>query len=77
MAGLPALEIWIALAAVSLGVEIGHQAVVLPLFGTLKFSRRKLREGWHSAGLCYGSAAISCVGVYFFLVALHQQFLAR
>ncbi len=74
MAGLPSIGIWIALAAFSLGVEIGHQLVVLPLFGLLAVSRRKLRDGIHAITLRYGSAAISCCGAYYLVVALHGQF---
>ena len=77
MAGLPSIGIWIALAAFSLGVEIGHQAAVLPLFGLLTLSRRKLREGLHASLLRCGSAAISCGGVYFLVVAIRQQFFSH
>ncbi|MEI7957040.1 MAG: HupE/UreJ family protein [Verrucomicrobiota bacterium] len=74
MAGLPAIGIWIALAAFSLGVECGHQLVVLPLFALLKLSRHSLREQTHPIVLRWGSAAVSCGGVYYLVVALHQQF---
>jgi hypothetical protein len=74
MQGLPSLGIWIALTAFSLGVEIGHQAVVLPLFGLLKFSRGKCHGGVHPPMLRYGSAAISCCGAYYLVLALHSQF---
>jgi len=74
MAGLPAVGIWIALVAFSLGVECGHQLVVLPLFGLLKLSRHSLRERTHPIVLRCGSAAISCGGAYYLFVALQQQF---
>ena len=74
MAGLPATGIWVALAAFSLGVEIGHQAVVLPLFGMLALGRRKLRVGIRAPALRYGSAAISVCGAYYLFVSLHDRF---
>ncbi len=74
MAGLPAIGIWIALAAFSLGVEIGHQAVVLPLFGALALGRHHLREGWRTPVTRCGSLVISLCGAYYLVVALHQQF---
>ncbi len=73
MAGLPTTGIWIALIAFSLGVEIGHQIVVLPLFGLLAAGRRQLDPGFHAKVLRYGSAAISCCGVYYLCVALNQR----
>jgi len=77
MAGLPSIGIWIALVAFSLGVEIGHQVVVLPLFGLLGLSRRRLDSGFHAQTLRCGSAVISCCGVYYLVVALQQQFFSR
>jgi len=74
MAGLPSLGIWIALGAFSLGVEIGHQLVVLPLFGLLTLGRRVLHEGFAKPALRYGSLAISLCGAYYFCVAIHEQF---
>jgi hypothetical protein len=44
MEGLPSLGIWIALLAFSIGVEVGHQVVVLPLFSALAASRRNQRS---------------------------------
>ena len=77
MKGLPAIGTWIALAAFSLGVEIGHQIVVLPLFGLLALGRLLLREGFHTPALRFGSAAISLCGAYYLVVAVHEQFFAR
>ncbi len=77
MAGLPSTGLWIALAGFSLGVEIGHQVVVLPLFGALAFARRKMRGRSHAPLLRYGSAMISCCGAYYLFVALHEQFFTR
>ena len=77
MAGLPAVGIWIALAAFSLGVEIGHQMVVLPLFGLLALGRRFLHEGFAKPVMRYGSVAISLCGASYLCVAVHDQFFSR
>lgn len=76
MSQLPSSAIWLALIAFSLGVEIGHQIVVLPLFalltGVRRVSRSRLPDGTLSnAARCdralvrLGSAAIALAGCYF------------
>jgi len=70
MAGLPHVGTWIALGAFSLGVEVGHQVVVLPLFGTLALGRQRLRESWTQPALRSGSILISLCGAYYLCVAL-------
>jgi hypothetical protein len=74
MAGMPRIGLWTALCSFSAGVEIGHQVVVLPLFGILSGIRH-----WNAAApsamlmrrvLKIGSAAISVAGVYFLVHAL-------
>jgi hydrogenase/urease accessory protein HupE len=70
MQGLPRIGTWIALAAFSLGVEVGHQVVVLPLFGTLAAGRQQLHERFSRPALRYGSMLISLCGVYYLCVAL-------
>jgi hypothetical protein len=77
MAGLPAVGIWISLAAFSLGVEIGHQLVVLPLFGLLTLGRRSLHEAFTKPVMRYGSLAISLCGAYYLCIAIHEQFFSR
>lgn len=77
MAGLPAVSTWIALGAFSLGVEIGHQAVVLPLFSLLAFSRYKLPDTARAALLRYGTTAITVCGAYYLCVAVHERFFIR
>jgi len=77
MAGLPAIGTWIALGAFSLGVEIGHQAVVLPLFGLLALSHYKMSDSTRAALLRYGTSAISICGGYYLFVAVHEQFFIR
>jgi len=77
MHGLPAIGIWVALLAFSLGVELGNQFVVLPLFGLATLGRHMSRGGGYPFVLRYGSALISCSGAYYFAVALHEQFFSR
>ena len=73
MQGLPPVSLWIALGAFSLGVEIGHQVVVLPLFGLLKLNRRRSETGLPAPALRYGSAVIACGGAGYLVVALREQ----
>jgi hypothetical protein len=70
MAGLPRIGTWLALFAFSLGVEAGHQFVVLPLFGTLAVGRRQLPERFMAPVSRYGSALISICGMYYLWVSL-------
>jgi hypothetical protein len=62
----------IALIAFSIGVEIGHQVVVLPLFGLLKLGDWKLTPAFRSGVLRYGSIMISIAGGYYFVNALRS-----
>ena len=73
MEGLPSLGIWIALLAFSIGVEVGHQVVVLPLFGALAASRRKIEPSSLTKLLRATSAFIACCGGYYFIMAIHEQ----
>ena len=74
MTGLPALGIWIALVGFSVGVEIGHQAVVIPVFALLGLSRKKLGEQRNKRINRYLSGIIAACGVYYLIVAIQQQF---
>ena len=74
MVDMPRSALWTALIAFSLGVEVGHQLVVLPLFAALSAIRN-----WNAptprtilAGrlLRVGSIAIAVAGVYFLVQAL-------
>jgi hypothetical protein len=60
----------VALIAFSIGVEIGHQVVVLPLFGLLKLGEWKLSPAFRSGVLRYGSIMISIAGAYYLFAAL-------
>lgn len=60
----------LALIAFSIGVEIGHLVVVLPLFGLLKLGDWKLPPAFRAGVLRYGSIAISIAGAYYLVNAL-------
>lgn len=72
MAGLPSTGTWIALVAFSIGVEIGHQVIILPLFGLMAMSRQKLPHGLHPQTLRCASTLIGVCGVYYLVIALRQ-----
>ena len=72
MEGLPVLSLGLALLAFSIGVEVGHQVVVLPLFGALRFGQARCSEGFRAGLLRYGSAGISLAGLYYFVDALRN-----
>jgi hypothetical protein len=75
MEGLGGGAVAVAIITFSIGVELGHQAVVLPLFGALRWLRRSQsdelkREEVTKLALKYGSMAISVAGVFFLVAAL-------
>ena len=75
MRELPGASLPIALLAFSVGVEAGHQVVVLPLFAALKLTRATRPDAVARARLSMavqraGSAAIAVVGGYYLVVAL-------
>ena len=75
MEGMPGTRIAVALIAFSVGVEIGHQVVVLPLYGALSLLRKsqksaEARETFRARTRTYASAAISLAGVFYLAVAL-------
>jgi hydrogenase/urease accessory protein HupE len=74
MSEMPAVALGTALAAFSIGVEIGHQLVVIPLFVFLKplrKSRVKENEAVPDGRILkFGSAAISLAGIYFLIQAI-------
>jgi hypothetical protein len=72
----------LALVGFSVGVEIGHQMIVLPLFGVLKLARQtrddeEAKERLSLAAQRAGSAMISLAGVYYLVVALGLSFAPR
>jgi hypothetical protein len=73
MSQMPMIALGTALAAFSIGVEIGHQLVVIPLFVLLKFIRKNKATEDNVADsriLKFGSAAISLAGIYFLVQAI-------
>lgn len=74
MAGLPTLAIAAALAAFSIGVELGHQVVDLPIFGALQLvvSNRDPERGVRRRQLAerYCSALITLAGGWYLCAAL-------
>jgi hypothetical protein len=71
MAGL---TIGLAIIAFSLGIEIGQQIVVLPIFTLLKVLRSRHGAASHLAhGIFrYGSAAICLTGLFYMIAALRS-----
>jgi hypothetical protein len=71
MEGMTGLAIGLAIVAFSLGVEIGHQVVVLPVFGVLRVLRARDGGTRLANGLFrYGSAAIVVAGMVYLVAAL-------
>ncbi|MEY2562340.1 MAG: hypothetical protein QOH88_533 [Verrucomicrobiota bacterium] len=75
MQGMPTHALTLAIIGFSLGVEIGHQVVVLPTFCALKLARDRGGERTQNEGRTrllsrWGSAAISIAGVAYFIAAL-------
>jgi hydrogenase/urease accessory protein HupE len=75
MGEMSGVTVGVAIIAFSLGVELGHQFVVLPLFAALKLIRHGRSEpDQHDHVLRltrrYGSAAICVAGAYYLVVAL-------
>jgi hydrogenase/urease accessory protein HupE len=75
MQGMTLQSVWVALLSFSLGVELGHQIVVLPLFIFLFLVRRKQfkTKKLNSSSLFIqrvGSFAIGVAGFYFLLQSL-------
>ena len=69
----------LAILAFSLGVEAGHQMVVIPLFSTLKLIRHtresaEAKESFSMAVQRLGSVAISVAGLFYLFIALRPAF---
>jgi hypothetical protein len=67
--------ILLAIVAFSVGVEAGHQMVVLPLFAALKMARQTrhdpaARDRLSMTAQRFGSAAISIAGLFYMFLAL-------
>ena len=78
MQGLGGATVALAIIAFSIGVELGHQFVVLPLFGLLALSRRQAplqrtaRSEMQAHALRYGSGAILIAGSAYLFAALRM-----
>ena len=70
MQGLPDMALGLALLAFSLGVELGHQFVVLPEWALLRFTRGKISEAGFTKLQRGLSALVALVGVWFFWFAV-------
>jgi hydrogenase/urease accessory protein HupE len=74
MEGMAGFAVGLAIVAFSLGVEIGHQMVVLPIFfGLKKLRDRTAPQAAQMPGrvLRYGSAGIFLAGMFYLVAALH------
>ncbi len=79
MHGMQGKTVLLAILAFSIGVETGHQMIVLPLFAGLKIARStrtdvSAKERLSFAALRLGSAAISLAGLWFLVNALKMSF---
>lgn len=74
MADLPSIALWVALISFSLGVEIGHQIVVIPLYTVLRLVNRlgdrapKLAIATRTRHVA--SVLIALAGTYYFYAAV-------
>jgi hydrogenase/urease accessory protein HupE len=76
--GMAGLAIFLAIGAFSLGVELGHQMVVLPLFAGLKLARatqadETARERLTLLTMRVGSVLISVAGTIYLVAALRLR----
>lgn len=76
MSGMAGVSVGLAIIAFSIGVEIGHQCVVLPLFALTKIAaaNRAPARQWILRG---GSAAISAAGMFYLVAAVTQAGVLR
>jgi hypothetical protein len=79
MQEMPVSSKLLAIAAFSLGVELGHQMIVLPLFTSLKLARHTqpnelAKERLSLRAQRIGSAGVSLAGMFYLFVALRMSF---
>jgi hydrogenase/urease accessory protein HupE len=82
MQEMSGLTILLAILAFSLGVELGHQMIVIPLFGALKLARHTRQElpARDQVSLLaqqYGSVVICCAGMYYLVYAVTSALTLR
>jgi len=75
MEGMSGSLAFAAIAAFSVGVEAGHQLVVIPLYCGLQLARKtrgsaEARDRVSAGTLRYGSALISLAGMFYLIAAL-------
>jgi hypothetical protein len=75
MQGMRGAVVLLAIVSFSIGVELGHQFVVIPLFSAIKLARRTLADEAAKERLSlrvqrFGSAAISLAGLFYLWGAL-------
>jgi hypothetical protein len=73
------VTVFLAILGFSIGVELGHQLVVVPLFIGLQTLRRRRptalsQERHHFKVQRFGSLAISLAGMFYLIVALRMSF---
>jgi hydrogenase/urease accessory protein HupE len=78
MEGMSGGTVLLAIAAFSVGVEVGHQVIVIPLFAALKLARRSRPDGDGRERVSllaqrYGSALISVAGMFYLVLALRAS----
>ena len=76
---MPVSSTLLAILAFSIGVELGHQMIVLPLFAGLKAARKtrsdhEAKERLSLLAQRVGSAAVSLAGMFYLFVALRTSF---
>ena len=79
MQGMSGSVVLVAIVAFSVGVEVAHQMVVIPLFVLLKIARAtrssvESKQRFSLAVQRYGSAVISLAGLFYLFVALRLSF---
>jgi hypothetical protein len=72
MEGMTGLTIGVAILAFSVGIELGHQIVVVPIFCGLKMARafRGGSVALTEYALRYGSVVICAAGIFYLIAAL-------
>ena|SRR6266496_600729 len=72
MEGMAGLTVGLAILAFSFGIELGHQVVVVPIFGGLKLIRPLGTKSvpLSEYALRYGSAVICAAGIFYLVAAL-------
>lgn len=75
MQGMHGWTVLLAIVAFSIGVEVGHQVIVVPLFGLLKAARQARQDAAAKDRISllaerYGSVLITVGGVFFLIFAL-------